>query len=294
MKIISNILPFLILMISVYSCQREIEIELPNAEDLVVVEGRIEVGKSPIIFLTRNRGFFKEFPTDLSTLIAEFVIQDALVTVSDGVQTEILEFTINLNAYPFVYYTGTLIKGEIGKSYSLSIQANGKNLSATTFIAPPIEIDSSWFELNPFDVNEDSLGVSYSSIADPDTFGNSYRIFAKRNSEFAFYPVSGGAFSDEFVNGQKITFFYGQGEKPFESSGDFVPKEFFYILGDTVYLKFASIGRKEYDFYATLDQAINSNGNPFAAPTLVKSNVEGGLGVWCGFSVSYDTLIATN
>lgn len=294
MKAISNILLVLFLMIGLYSCQREIEIELPNAEDLIVVEGRIEVGKSPIIFLTKNRGFFKEFPSDLTTLIAEFVIQDAIVTVSDGIQSEILEFTINLNAYPFVYYTGTLIKGEIGKSYTLSIQANGKNLSATTFIAPPIAIDSSWFDLNPFDVNEDSLGLSYSTISDPDTFGNSYRIFAKRNSEFTYYPVSGGAFNDEFVNGQKITFFYGQGEKPFESSGDFVPEEFFYILGDTIFLKLTSIGRAEYDFYATLDQAINSNGNPFAAPTLVKSNIEGGLGVWCGFSVSYDTLRAIN
>jgi hypothetical protein len=294
MKILNNIIPFLILIISVYSCQREIQIELPNADDLIVVEGRIEEGKSPIIFLTKNKGFFKNFPTDLTTLITEFVIQDAIVTVSDGEQIEQLQFTINLNAYPFLYYTGTLIKGEIGKSYTLNIVANGKVLNATTYIGPPIPIDTSWFAFNPFDVNEDSLGVSYSSIVDPDTFGNAYRIFAKRNNEFAYYPVSGASFNDDFVNGQKITFFAGRGEQPFVSSDTFVPKSFFYSLGDTIFLKLGVIGRKEYDFYSTLDQAVNSNGNPFASPTLVKSNVEGGLGVWVGFSVSYDTLIATN
>jgi hypothetical protein len=278
----------------IVACEREIEIELPGATDLVVVEGSIEEGKSPVILLTKNEGFFETFPTDLETFVEEFVIQDAEVILSDGILEETLQFTLDLSTYPFFFYTGTLIQGEAGKTYSIEIRTNNQVLTSSTTIPSAVPIDSTWFELNPFDVDEDSLGVSYLEIMDPDTFGNAYRLFAKRNSELEFYPVSGSSFNDNFVNGQKVIFFAGRGDEPFAATDTFVPNEFFYQLGDTMFMKLASIGRKEYDFYSTLDAAINSNGNPFASPTLVQSNVEGGLGVWVGMSVSFDTVIAVN
>lgn len=294
MKSKLSLLFFSLIVLLMTSCEREIDIDLPNSENLIVVEGSIEVGKAPIVLVTRNRGFFKDFPTDLEAYIEEFVITDAVVEVSDGTFSETLQFTINPNAYPFVYYTGSSMIGQIGKSYTITINAENQQVRGLTQIAPPVPIDSAWFGFNPFDVNEDSLGVVYVSLMDPDTFGNAYRLFSKRNSEFAFYPVGGSAFDDQFVNNQRVTFFAGRSEQPFATSDTFIPKQFFYQLGDTIFLKLASIGRKEYDFYSTLDAAINSNGNPFASPVIVKSNIEGGLGIWVGMSVSYDTLIATN
>jgi hypothetical protein len=148
--------------------------------------------------------------------------------------------------------------------------------------------------LDPFNNEEDSLGVSYGQIMDPDTIGNAYRLFAKKNSETEYFPASGAHFNDDFTNGQRVVFFYGQGKRPFFASDTFVPREFFYKLGDTILLKFCSIGRNEELFFNTLDAATNSNGNPFSSPVIVKSNIEGGLGIWCGYSPAYDTIIATN
>ena len=108
------------------ACEREIDIELPNSEDLLVVEGSIETGEYPKVLITRNRGFFNEFPTDLNTFLTEFVVQDAIVTISDGTTSEILQFTIDPLNYPFVYYTGLTIKGEVGKSYTKAIKATDK------------------------------------------------------------------------------------------------------------------------------------------------------------------------
>jgi hypothetical protein len=283
-----------VLLVSFFtSCEREIEIELPNAENLLVVEGSIETGQAPVVLVTRNRGFFKDFPTDLESFINEFVIQDALVVVSDGAVNDTLIFTVNILAYPYVYYTSTNMVGEVGKTYSLTIVADGKTIRSHTTIPPAVSIDSTWFGSNPFDSSEDSLGVAYLSITDPDSMGNAYRLFAKIKDISEFNQVAGSEFNDDYVNGQKVIFFAGQGEKPFVSSDTFVPKEYFYNIGDTIILKFCSIGAKELKFFYTMDAALNSNGNPFAAPTLVKSNIEGGLGVWCGYSPSYDTLIAT-
>ena len=276
------------------ACEREIDIELPNSEDLLVVEGSIETGEYPKVLITRNRGFFNEFPTDLNTFLTEFVVQDAVVTVSDGTTSEVLQFTIDPLNYPFVYYTGSTIKGEVGKTYSLTIVSGSKTLTSLTQIPAAVPLDSTWFGLDPFNNEEDSLGVLYGEIMDPTTTGNAYRLFSKRNSETNFFPVSGAHFNDDFVNGQKVVFFNGQSSKPFFASDTFNREAFFYSLGDTIYSKFCTIGRNEELFFNTLDAATNTNGNPFSSPVIVKSNIEGGLGIWCGYSPAFDTIIATN
>ncbi|MFM2286692.1 MAG: hypothetical protein RLZZ543_2189, partial [Bacteroidota bacterium] len=84
-----------VVLMFISACEREIDIELPDAEDLIVVEGSIEPGQSPVVMLTRNRGFFDSFPSDLEGFINEFVIQDAVVIVSDGQTSEQLNFTVN-------------------------------------------------------------------------------------------------------------------------------------------------------------------------------------------------------
>jgi hypothetical protein len=73
----------------------------------------------------------------------------------------------------------------------------------------------------------------------------------------------------------------------------FIDQNFFYRLGDTIQIKFCSIGNREFEFYNTFEAALGTNGNPFASPIIIKSNIEGGLGVWCGQSYFSDTLIAT-
>jgi len=109
-------------------------------------------------------------------------------------------------------------------------------------------------------------------------------------AKLSIFPVQGTIVDDEFINGRSVSFFSGQSDKPFAAQDTFINEDFFYRLGDTVFLKFSTIGRREYDFYTTFETAVNTNGNPFSSPTLVRTNVEGGLGIWCGFSPAYDTL----
>ena len=171
-------------------------------------------------------------------------------------------------------------------------KADNKSVSAVTSIKPPVPIDSLYFGLNVFDVNEDSLGFIYMEFKDPDTIGNAYRIYAKKRMEPFFFSVEGTTFSDQFINGRNFSIFSGQSDKPFGIQDTFVPQEFFYKLGDTVDIRLASFDYNTYDFYNTLEAAAGGNGNPFSAPTIVKSNIEGGLGVWAGLSYTTQTVIA--
>lgn len=275
------------------SCEREIEIELEGSEPTIVVEGLIEAGENPRVLITKNRGFFDNFPTDFAALLDTFILQDAVVKIAvDGTEYP-LDFVVNPFQYPFAYYTTTSLVGEVGKTYQLQVEALGKIATAITKIPPAVPIESTYFGLNVFDVNEDSLGFLYIVYTDPDTLGNAYRLYAKRNSETQFFPVEGAITNDQFINGRTITFFSGQSDKPFAVQDTFIESQFFYSLGDTIYMKFCSIGSREFEFYNTFEAATGTNGNPFASPILIKSNINGGLGVWCGQSFYLDTLIAT-
>jgi hypothetical protein len=273
------------------SCERVIDIELPNDGDLLVVEGTIELGEFPKVLVTRNQGFFDNFPSDLQGFVDAFVIKDAIVTVNDGTQTFNLTYT-ELPFYPFYFYTSTEFSGELGKNYTLTVNADSKSVSAVTSIKPPVPIDSLYFGLNVFDVNEDSLGFIYMDFKDPDTIGNAYRIYAKKRMEPFFFSVEGTTFCDQFINGRNFSIFSGQSDKPFGIQDTFVPQSFFYKLGDTVDIRLASIDYTTYDFFNTLEAAAGGNGNPFSAPTIVKINIKGGLGVWAGLSYTTQTVIA--
>lgn len=293
---IQSIIAFVSLAIftlAVGSCEREIEIELEGSEPTIVVEGLIEAGENPRVLITKNRGFFDNFPTDFAALLDTFILQDAVVKITVDGTTYPLEFVVNPFQYPFAYYTSTSLVGEVGKTYLLQVEALGKTASSLTKIPPAVPINDAYFGLNVFDVNEDSLGFLYIVYTDPDTLGNAYRLYAKRNSEPQFFPVEGAITNDQFINGRTITFFSGQSDKPFAVQDTFIESQFFYSLGDTIYMKFCSIGSREFEFYNTFEAATGTNGNPFASPILIKSNITGGLGVWCGQSFYLDTLIAT-
>ena len=45
-----------------------------------------------------------------------------------------------------------------------------------------------------------------------------------------------------------------------------------------------------YKFWRSVENQAGNVGNPFAAPAPVASNVNGGLGVFCGYNASYDTI----
>ncbi len=276
-----------LVILSFISCTKEITIALPQPEKKLVVDGGIYVGEPAEINLTWSTGYFD--PIDSASL-ANYLVSTAVVVLHDGTLTDTLQIAFNANKPIPIVWRGSTILGQVGHTYTLTVVANGKSASATTIIHTPVPLDTAWFRLEP---PNDSLGYAWAHLTDPAGTGNAYRWFTKRiTKDPAFLTPFGAAFDDKFIEGTSFDFAYYRpsisGSTAPEDNG---PQNGFYIIGDTIIVQFCTIGQPEANFFKTYENVVSSNGNPFAAPGVIKTNVEGGLGIFCGYGQTYDTII---
>jgi len=290
---IKFILLFLILTGSSFifqSCEKDITLDLPKAEDKIVVEGWIENGQCASVILSRNSSYFD--PINQSTIQHMFNV-DAVVTVREietGTQ-EVLVKTLNLQTIPPVMYKGSTLKGKLNHHYSLTIAIDGKELTASTSIKDTVPLDSTWFIIEP---RYDTLGLLWIKFQDPPEPGNYYRVFTKRLSkDKSFIPVWGSVYDDAFFNGELIEYAFYKGTNFYAPTPtDETAADYYFQIGDTIVTKFSVVDKVHFDFWRTYENAVFSGGNPFATPSTIFSNITGGLGVWGGYASVYDTIIA--
>ncbi|MDA9262075.1 DUF4249 domain-containing protein [Flavobacteriales bacterium] len=301
-----------------YSCEKEIDIDLPQAEEKLIVEGKIEIDNFPYIILSKSTGYFD--PTDEQS-VANSYVSDATITISDGTvtntMTKICSGTLTaiqkdqlstalgvprgiLDSYNICGFLDLTLVGEVGKTYSISIDYKGEEYTSSTTIPNPVPLDSTWFKVFG---DRDSLGFLYANLTEPGATQDQYRWFAKRINKYTrganygevkdndFLPPTNSVFDDEFVNGTIFEFGYnrpgGSGK-----DDDFAPERSFYKIGDTVIIKFCSIDKNVFHFISKAEEQMASNGSPFAAPVNIVSNISnGGLGIWAGYGQYYDTII---
>ncbi|HLG02033.1 MAG TPA: DUF4249 domain-containing protein [Bacteroidia bacterium] len=281
-----NILLIPAAFVLILSCQKEITVELPDPQKKIVVDGGVFAGELVEINLTWSTGYFD--PVDSASL-ASYLITNALVTISDGISTDTMTLGFNPNKPIPIVWRSTTITGQVGRSYVLNVLADGKSCSSVTTIPAPIPLDSVWFKVEP---DQDSLGFAWAHLTDPAGTQNAYRWFAKRTSDPDFLAPFGSAFDDRFIEGSSFDFAYNRPAPPNSTAPeDHNNQRYFYQIGDTIIVRFCTIGKAEADFFHTFEVEVSNNGNPFAAPGLIKTNVNGGLGVFCGYSPSYDTII---
>ncbi|HET6989774.1 MAG TPA: DUF4249 domain-containing protein [Bacteroidia bacterium] len=269
------------------SCTKEITIDLPEPEKKIVVDGGIFVGQPAEINLTWSTGYFD--PIDSASL-ANYLISSATVYVTDGSLTDTLHISYDpAKPIPIVWKGSTLL-GQVGHTYNLTVIADGKTATSTTTIRPAVALDSTWFKLEP---PNDSLGFAWAHLTDPVGIGNGYRWFSKRITKDPYFMAPfGSAFDDKFIEGTSFDFAYNRPSNPGSTAPeDTGPQAGYYIIGDTIVVRFCSIGQAEVNFFRTYEAAVASNGNPFAAPNVIKTNVNNGLGIFCGYSPTYDTII---
>lgn len=273
------------------SCTKDITVDLPDAEPQLVVEGGIEQNGYPWVVLSKSVSYFA--PVDSASL-AENIVVNATVIVSNGVITDTLALTFDPNFIIPLVYKGNAFTGVAGQTYTLRIIVPGfEDITSTTTIPQPIPLDSLWFKVEPDQTGQDSLGFMWAHLSDPVGMGQGYRWFAKRlNKDNVFIPPFGSAFDDKFVDGKSFDFGYSRGSIPGSTAPDDTGNERGYFkTNDTVAVKFTTIGAREVAFFRTYEIEVSNNGNPFAAPGVIESNVVGGLGVFCGYGVYLDTVI---
>ncbi len=307
----------------VLACEKEIEVPVPEVQPFIVVEGQIESNNLPIVILSRSAGFFE--PADLGS-VANSLVSDADVkmivngedtialprvcasqlpdTLRERVASQLGLPVLASDEADFCVYTSfdANAVGEPGSRYELIIEAGDERLTATTEIPPIIELDSLWYKK---DGQFDTLGFVWARLKDPAGGYNAYRWFAQRINRYQqgpnrgevkdpfFIAPFGSAFEDAFFNGLEFDFFFNRGIIPGSNKPDDDGIEVGYFKqGDTIAVKFTTINKESHDYWRSFYTSIGNTGSPFATPTNVESNVTGGLGIWCGYGVYLDTLVA--
>ena len=301
-----NLFYLLLLSIVLFSCTKEVQIDIPGYKENLVIDGNIETGQPAIVLLSTTNNIYS--PTNLDAYLEGF-ISGATIIVSDGTITDTLTeictdelpagteeiaaafFGIPVEQLVQLHlcaYISTNIVGEVGKTYSLKVIHDGKTYTSSTSIYPPKSLDSLYWKPQN---GTTEYGFSWAILSDETETTDAYKWETKYVSEIVFNKPFNPFFNDKFFNGLTFEFAY---DNPMSYGDETYPEDFrgYYRVGDTVVIKFSKIGSKEYNFFEKKYNQIYSSGNPFATPTNIPTNIGGGaFGVWVGYSPSYDTLI---
>jgi len=316
MKIISYIF---LLSLLIQSCVKDISVDLPPYEPKLVVEGSIQPGTPPFVLISKSLDIFA--PTSVSDLENNF-ITDATVYVSNGVDTILLELmctdsldplllpvvaellgyseaelqTLKICAYSTL---NSAIFGIVGMNYDLKIIHDGETYTSSTRIKQPLPLDSIFWSER---ANLPGFGYMSATISDPFGPGDAYRWRSKRlntysdgtpKDETLLVPFN-SSFDDQFFDGLQFTFFYDNPGSYDDSTMTDVQKGY-YALGDTVVVQWSTINYDVYEFLRFQDIQVTNGGSPFSSPINIPSNISNdALGLWAGYSPTYDTIVCTN
>lgn len=284
-------------LIMLFSCEKEIKLDVQNQPPKLVVDASIETNGFPLVVLSSSVNYFSSISAEE---LANSFVHDAVITVSEGAKTmQLKEYSFtDTSGYTLYYYSpdssdlSSLFTGEFEKQYQVVIETGGETYTATTNIPALKKVcDSMWWEPAPF-ADDSNLCVMYGTFVDPLGLGNYIRYFTKINGG-TFLPGLNSVFDDQIVDGITYTLQFDVGwnknslDKPTAENG------YGYVnRGDTVTLKYCNIDKASYTFWNTWEFAWQSYGNPFSSPVKVLGNISNGaLGAFTGYAVQYKTII---
>jgi hypothetical protein len=262
------------------ACQKDNQDISDAFQPLIVVEGSIEQGGYPLVYLTKNIPYYTN--VDSSDFI-DLVIRQAKVMVSDGENYEVLTLMYDQQHFPPYYYRGIVLTGQVGKTYQLQITYGTDTLNAVTTIPTPVTIDTAWLQTINGNSNQ---AIVFATIHDDPLTVNYYRTFTCTPlTQSGFYPTLESVFNDKLFNGQVYTFGLNKGPETYLNLNKFND---YFSMADSVYIKIWTMQQAEYNFWLNIQSEIINAGNPFATSFHnVISNIQGnGLGIWGGYGAT--------
>src|ERR1700679_607359 len=103
-----------------YSCQKNINLNLPQPPSQLCVDGYVQPGYPAYLFLTHNFAFFGNISA--SSVLNNDLIHGAVITVNDGVTTDTMVEAISSLAL----YATPHMRGITGRTYNLTVKAQGQ------------------------------------------------------------------------------------------------------------------------------------------------------------------------
>ena len=272
----------LVLLVLFAACEKEVQ----NYEEQIVVEGWIESGGYPTVFLTKTFVVAEGEMTDEEQSI---VLPWGKVTVSDGTRTEVLTGDYDDRYTPPYVYSTSRMKGVPGHTYYLTVEYEDRVLRAQTSIPEPAELEA--LEVSPCEHIDSAYQITARFEDNQET--KDYYLFLTRihNRENRFYPSFLGVLDDAVLSEHNRYMVYRGMHKLTSKNHAYNP---YFLETDLVRVKFARIDEATYHIHKAYEEMVTLSNNPlFASDISLPTNVQGGLGFWCGYAVTeYSVAIA--
>lgn len=252
----------------------------------VVVEGWIESDGTPVVILTKTFSVTTREEVDEDETI---VLPWGKVTVSDGVESVILTGGYDARYFPPYIYTTSRMKGVPGRTYYLTVEYGDRKVSAQTTIPMPDSLEA--LTVSPC-VDVDSMYQITAYYKDNPETKDYYMFFTRLfNKETRYYPSFMGVVDDERLtqcNQQVVQ----PGIHMFTNERNLYRP--YYHETDSVLIKFAKIDETTYNIHKAYNEMMALSSNPvFHSDISMPTNIQGGLGFWCGYGVTkYNVVIA--
>lgn len=287
------------------SCEAPFDPSESTYQPQIVVEGYIETGNSSLptyVILTRtlpflttidgqdfNDLFVKQaevsvFDGDKVVQLTELCLQDLPEDLRKragevlGINTD----SISANICLYVDIADQLTR-EAGRSYDLTVKVENQILTATTTLPKAVALtDFKWVE--PADKSIDTMAELRITVNDPADEQNFYRYLTATEKNRQFLPPAfGSVVDDALFNGQEFEIPLPRAQR--RNSKDFnIDTYGLFMRGDSAFIKWCTIDKAHFDFWNTRDYAAGNSGS-FSSYTRVTSNINGGLGIWGGYTV---------
>lgn len=218
-------------------------------------------------------------------LLVEQEQMDSIYYYYFHISPEDLEESQLICVYSYDIFSGGIpLLGEEGKTYTLTVKDGEREVKAITTIPQRFEVDSMTYKKNP---NDDNYADVFIHLTFPSNIklGNYIQYGSKTQGKPFYYGMrTGSVYSDAAFVGSSSLSLPLEGRR---NIGDDIPvgAERQFHKGDTVTLIWKNIDKASYDFLYTAEN--DGGSSPFSSPVKIISNVEGGLGLWAGYNVSY-------
>lgn len=243
------------------SCEKEIDLDLANSEQLYVVEGIVHdnLGDNYVL-LSKTRPYKDNSPIE--------TISNANIQIIDN-----FGGTFNLYEIAPGHYTDSTLQGIANRTYELIVNVDGKTITASSQMYPRVNIDSLSYEELTEAFWEDPNIPEYRArchFTDPGNTDNFYRLkaFLGGEQEDGFLSLN-----DEFFDGSSTYF------PIFEST---------FYQGDSVTIQLLSIDEVNYRYFTALTA---SQGGQVPGNPITNLNGEDAVGYFGAYAKSEQSII---
>jgi len=312
MKYIYLFVFFVLLVFS--SCEKKLDIDLPDSEKHLVVNGIICPDSLFRIRISKSQNVLDNDPISyISDAIVELIVNGTDTVTMEPYHEGIYE----VNIYP-----------KVNDSYKLFVDNNELTpVTSNVTLLPPVPITSidTSIQYNTYDYGDGNYYGEYEihfdiSVSDDPSMDDYYFLAVstiqpifedngfgqfylsgfeeyyldydsndpvfKSNSQFTINGITGQVVSDEIFNGTDYTFSINTNFFPFYNIEGLNYNEPIQVI-----VKLLTVNADIYRYIISFNLNQETQYDPFAQPVQIYSNIENGLGIFSGYTMYSDTLL---